>query len=249
MNIEQQYMQPDKNKVQSTEIEIIFNDTSASEKHNKELVKYFKNNLDTLNKYGIKFVWRIATKEEYPLYKQRGIINYPAVVIPPKQVIFGVNNILKGIAAYINKRKEYSTSLSSLSNGLSAVSDEALYEYQRRAIRQGGDDEPDSRDNFDSDFRRKQSEMARRRKAAGMAVSDQTDNGGGGMNTDLTIGMNDDELGYARSDNINPMKIDPLDSLARLRRNNHGPDAQDADLMQIQLEKMGGGDSISLDYY
>jgi hypothetical protein len=241
-------------KSSSTELEIIFDDTNSSTKFNQELINYFKNNLDGLNRSGVKFIWRIATKDEYPLYKERGIKHYPAVIVPPKTTKYGVKDIIREINNYINQRKKMSGTAASLTNGMSDVSDEALYEYQRHAIGNAGDDDTDPRDGFDANFRRRQVEMERRRKAAGME-SPNNDNNQGNM-ADLDIGMGDDDKYNVklpqggRPDNLNPMRIDPSDSLQRLRRQGGGAEvAQDIDLMQMHLDKMGGDGMSSIDYY
>lgn len=242
----------------STELEIIFDDTSSSTKFNKELVNYFKNNLDTLNRSGVKFMWRIATKEERSIYKERGIKHYPAAIIPPKITKYGVKDIIKEISVYVNQRKQVLNTTTSLSDGTALVSDDALYEYQKRMIGKAGDDEDaDPRDGFDTHYRRRQTEMMRRRNAAGMESPDGNNQGTGvnldiGMGDDMGIGAGDDQYkvripGNRRPDNINPMRIDPSDSLNRLRSQG-GADAQDLDLMQIQLEKLDPS-SGGMDYY
>ncbi len=247
------------NSLSSAELEIIFDDTSSSLKFNKELINYFKNNLDTLNRSGIKFMWRIATKEEYPLYKERGIKHYPAIIIPPKITKYGVKDIIKEISAYNNRRKEMLGPTSSLTNGMAEVSDEALYEYQRRAIGKAGDDDADPRDGFDLSYRRRQSDMLRRRQAAGMECPMDEGNRSRDVGANLDIGMGGDDMGLGddpykvnisgdRPDNLNPMRIDPSDSLDRLRRTGN-TDSQDIELMQMQLNKMQMGDMGGIDYY
>lgn len=248
--------QPSKKAI--TELEIIFDDTFSSSKFNKELVNYFKNNLDTLNRSGVKFMWRIATKEERPLYKERGIKHYPAAIIPQKSTKYGVKDIIKEISIYVNKRKQMSNTSTSLSDGFSSVSEEALHEFQLKAIGKPGDDDSDPRDGFDSHYRRKQSEMMRRRTAAGMESpdSDTPGQGSGRQDNDLnlTIGKGNDPYSVrlpssGRPDNLHPMRIDPSDSLQRLRSQG-GADTQDLDLMQAQLDKLDSSlGSSGMDYY
>lgn len=246
-----------------TELEIIFDEAANSMKYNKELINYFKNNLDKLNRSGVRFVWRIATKDEYSLYKERGIKHYPAIIVPPKIMKYGVNDIIKEITSYIGRRKQMMGSLATINDGMAMVSDEALHEYQRRAIGQASDDNEEQGDNFDANYRRRQSEMLKRRKMAGMEDPMQSTRQDGSSG-DIDMGMNDDmglggnyqvripgEGGRGgRPDNVNPMRLDPSDSLAKLRRSGSGIDSGDMDMMQAQLEKMGGsGDLSGMDYY
>lgn len=233
-----------------TELEVIFDDTDASTKYNKELIHYFKNNLDSLNRAGVRFKWRIAIKEEYPLYKEQGIKHFPAIIIPPKKMRYGVKEIIKEIGIFINQRKRVAGSMSAIHNGTAEVSDEALYEFQKRAIGRADDDEDERRESFDVDYRKRQTEMLQRRQSAGMASSFEggsiSDSGSGKKNmfaNDYQVNLPQD-----RQDNI-PMRDDPSDSLQKLRSRGD-TDSRDIDLMQMHLDKMEtGGTGTNMDYY
>lgn len=233
-----------------TELEVIFDDTEASTKYNKELIHYFKNNLDTLNRSGVRFKWRIAVKEEYPMYKEQGIKHFPAIIIPPKKMRYGVKEIIKEIGIFVNQKKRVTGSMSAIHNGTAEVSDEALYEFQKRAIGKAGDDDEERRDSFDIDYRKRQTDMLQRRQSAGMASSfdaSASDGGGGGARKNMFANDYQINLPQDRQDNV-PMRDDPSDSLQKLR-NRGDADARDIDLMQMHLDKMettGGG---NMDYY
>jgi hypothetical protein len=228
------------------DLEIIFDNTESSIKYNKELIHYFKNNLDSLNHAGLRFVWRIAVKEEYPKYKERGIKHFPAVIMPPNQPYYGVKNIIKEISQFANRRNgavAMASGAGEIANGMSAVSDEALYEYQRRTIGKAGDDENDMQNNMDSVLRRRQSEMIQRRQNAGLSspVGTGAPLSSARQDTDYMVKLPD-----LREDNVTPMKMDPADSLQRLRQRG-GADQADIDLMQMHLDKMDT--SNNMDYF
>jgi hypothetical protein len=210
-----------------TELEIIFDDTEISSKYNKELINYFKNNLDILNRSGLFFIWKIATKDEYPMYKERGIKHYPALILPPNIMKYGVKDIIKEISVFINKRKKV---VGNLNNGMMNVSDEALYEYQKRALGKAGDDDVDPQDGFDSSYRKKQSEMVKRRQMAGMEIPEAQ------SSNNYKVNIPNDNL-----------DVDPSTSLQRLK-GQAGTDSSDIDLMQMQLDKMDTSLG-SMDYY
>lgn len=223
------------------ELEIIFKDSSSSTKTNKELIKYFKNNLDSLNRSGIKFIWRISNQEEQKIYKQRGIKNLPALVISDNQIKYGAQNIIREIGTFINQRKKLIGDPAVLGDGMAHVSDEALYEYQKRLIGTEKDTDRDNPDDSVPDFRSREMDMMRRRKAAGMfhgetqATSD---------NDDQDYDPYRVQTG-GRNDNI-PMRNDPSYSLQKLR-NIPGTDSHDADLLQMHLDKMDPS-ITSMDY-
>ena len=221
-----------------TKLQIIFDNSSSSTKYNKKLVNYFKNNLDLLNRSGIIFIWSIATKEEYKFYQEKGIKHFPVLIIPPNSFYYGVDDIVKEISNFSNRRKKMVNEHSSIKNGMSSVSDEALYEYQRNAIGNAGDDEADPRDGFDNTFRKRQRDMLKRRQNAGMESPLNNIS-----STDSSYSV---KFSNERQDNVNPMNLDPSDSLQRLR-NQSGNDTGDIDLMQMQLDKMDS--SISMDYF
>ena len=238
------------------ELEVIFDDTEASIPHNKELIRYFKNNLDNLNRAGLRFKWRIAIKEEYPMYKEQGIKHFPAMIMPPKKLRYGVKEIIKEIGIFINQRKRLVGTASTIHNGMAEVSDEALYEYQKRAIGRAEDDEEERTENFDMSYRKRQTDMLQRRQSAGMASKfdangEEIDNLGGGGGTSLKRNMfaADYQLNVPkdRQDNI-PMRDDPSESLQKLR-NKGGADSRDIDLMQMHLDKMETSGGSSMDYF
>jgi hypothetical protein len=220
-------------------LEIVFDNSTSSTDYNKQLINYFKNNLHILNKLDILVIWNIASKEEYKFYQEKGIKRFPVLIIPPKSFYYGVNDIIKEITNCINKRQKMLNSTKIINNGMASVSDEALYEYQRKAIGNAEDDETDPKDGFENVFRKRQNEMIRRRQMAGMESP---------MNNEIPKSNNSYQVNIPdeRKDNVNPMNLDPSDSLQRLRRQ-PGNDMGDIDLMQMQLDKMDS--SINMDYY
>lgn len=226
------------NETNVAKLEVIFKDSESSIKPNKELIQFFKNNIDTLNKDNIKFIMRIVSQDEQKLYKQRGIKSLPALIIPNGNIFYGVREIIKEIGNFANQRKKLKTNMYQLANGMAEVSEEALYEFQRRAIGSAKDeDNPDIGDNA-PDFRSKEMEMMRRRQRAGMHTNLESAPAPNGDPYKVNLNSND-------ADNI-PMKISPSDSLQRMRRQ-EGVSAADADLLQMQLDKMDG--LGSMDYF
>lgn len=212
-------------------LEIIFKDSDSSEKCNKELIAFLKNNIDALNRDNIGFVMQIVTQEEQKNYKSRGITSLPALVSPDGKVKYGVREIIRGIGDFTNHKKKLTSSMSNIGNGMTMVSDDALYEYQKKLIGTEKDgDNPEHGDDYSSSLRAKEQEMARRRQMAGMGSPMS------GVDSTAPTRDNDYRVDLGKQDRNVPMNLNPADSLDRLKTGS-GMESMDYDLMKKHLDK------------
>jgi hypothetical protein len=66
--------------------------TSNASKPNKKLLKYFKQNLQPLNKAGLVFNWIVVYEDEMDLYEDQGITSFPVLI--HTETIVGVADII-----------------------------------------------------------------------------------------------------------------------------------------------------------
>lgn len=227
-------------------IEIIFNGSHESNKLNMELITYFKQKINIINQAGIKIIWRIVTKQEYPIYKKKGIKHYPALIKQDESIIYGVKNI----TTELNKSIQRNANKLAISNGMNEVSDEALYEYQLKAIGKAGDDDEQTED-FDNTFRKRQMDMINRRQAAGLEIptaSISTQSPENCRPADYSVKLPNSSPNYSFTDNPDniPMSVEPIASLNKIRNKSN---SKDIDLMQMHLDKMGGSEHIPMEYF
>lgn len=78
---------------------------------NKSIIKYFRGNLQTFNKAGLKFDFHVARKEDAEKYKSMKIEDFPTMV-SGNQHIVGINKISDHLKEYIvsyNKKQKSRT--------------------------------------------------------------------------------------------------------------------------------------------
>ncbi len=208
-------------------LEIIFKDSDSSEKCNKELITFLKNNIDALNRDNIGFNMQIVTQDEQKNYKSRGITSLPALISPDGRIKYGVREIIREIGNFASNRKKLMSNMSNIGNGMAMVSDEALFEYQKKLIGTEKDgDNPEYNDDYSSSIRAKEQELMRRRQMAGMSSG----------NIPQSNGDDPYRVNLGKRDSDVPMNINPSDSLDRIRGDSN-IESMDYDLMKKHLDK------------
>lgn len=202
--------------------EIIFDDSSESIKLNKRLIQYFKNNIDELNKNKIKCIFKIAHDDEIEFYEEKGIKNFPALILDDNIKKYGIESIINALVKIGSQNKQ------KIVSSAKPTSYEAWATQLMDPKKEAGDEDPEA--DRESALQRRIVEMSQRRDKAGLPPIHSKTNAQGepisGSVIDSSPAQDPDMRNPQMGRKSNTMDNDLL---ASWMQNNYNPNADPTD--------------------
>lgn len=202
--------------------EIIFDDSSDSIKYNKRLIQYFKNNIDELNKNKIKCIFKIAHDDEIEFYEEKGINNFPALVLDDNIKKYGIESIINALVK-IGSQNQQKIIMSAKPSSYEEWANQFMDPEQI-----SGDDDPES--DREAALQRRLVEMSQRRAKAGLPpIHSKTNNMGEPISGSIMDSSSIEEPNNQSPQTNRGTNTMDNDLLASWMQNNYNPQADPTD--------------------
>ena len=142
-------------------------------KLNKELINFFKKNLQNLNKNGLIFDWIIVYNDELEIYADEGISKFPMMITENSDKIIGKTKIIQTLvsAVHNNNNPTKTTNKSKKKNPAKSVqSADDMKGYMMNELNRNDDTEVDDNEVATNDLTRRASIMNEARRNNRMHV-------------------------------------------------------------------------------